>query len=164
MAVQDRKIYDFSSVGTTEVEFRQSIINTRLNLPIGIVTPLRLGYGNAGLLKMNTNVTKQVRDNFRNMLATNWGDRLILYDFGANLKELAFELTNESVELEAISRIRRCVDKYMPFITLHTFQSFNVPSLTDPNGVAKIGVRISYSIKRLGHEVFQDEVIIYAVG
>ena len=163
--VQDRKVYDFASVGTKVLDFRKNILDREDPKPIGILTPVSLGYGPSGLLKMSMDVVPQVRDNFRNMLSTNWGDRLILYDFGANLEELAFELSNENVEMEAIARIKRTTQKYMPFVTLHTFQSFNEPSkLLHGGGMANIGVRITYSIKNLGSTTYTDDVIIHSAG
>ena len=119
--IQDRKVYDFTSVGTKVLDFRKNVLDRQDPRPIGIVTPVSLGYGASGFLKMSMDIVSQVRDNFRNMLSTNWGDRLVLYDFGANLQELAFELTNENVEMEAVARIKRTTEKFMPFITLHTF-------------------------------------------
>lgn len=163
--IQDRKVYDFSSVGTKVLDFQKNVLDRIDPRPIGILTPVALGYGESGLLRMSMDVTQQVRDNFRNMVSTNWGDRLILYDFGANLEELAFELTNENVEMEAVARIKRTTEKYMPFITLHTFQSFNEPSkLSAGGGLANIGVRITYSIKNLGQTTYTDEVIIHSAG
>ena len=164
MAYQDRKVYDFASVGTTVTQFTHQTVDKQRGIPIGIATPVQLGYGNAGLLKMSQSLVSQVKDNFRNMLATNWGDRLVLYDFGANLEELAFELSSENVELEAVARIKRTTEKYMPFITLHTFQSFNEPSMLAKGGLAKIGVRVTYSIKNFGAQIHTDEVIIHAAG
>jgi hypothetical protein len=156
MAIQDRKIYDFSSVGIKVLDFQKNILDRIDAQPIGIVTPVALGYGESGLLKMSMDVTQQVRDNFRNMISTNWGDRLILYDFGANLEELAFELTNENVEMEAVARIKRTTQKYMPF---------NEPSkLKAGGGLANVGVRITYSIKNLGSTTFTDEVIVHSAG
>ena len=164
MAYQDRKVYDFASVGTTVTQFTHQTVDKQRGIPIGIATPVQLGYGNAGLLKMSQSIVSQVKDNFRNMLATNWGDRLVLYDFGANLQELAFELTSGVAETEAIRRIKRCAEKYMPFLVLQTFQVVNLPS-TSKDNLARIGIRVTYSISGIeGTEVYVDEVTIYAAG
>jgi phage baseplate assembly protein W len=162
--IQDRKVYDFSSVGTKTIDFRKNVLERSNPRPIGILTPISLGYGQSGLLKMSRDLVTQVRDNFRNMLSTNWGDRLVLYDFGANLEELAFELTSEGVELEAIARIKRTTEKYMPFITLHTYQTFNEPSKMQRGGMANVGVRVTYSIQNFGPTTYTDEVIIHCAG
>ena len=164
MTQQSRKLYDFSSVGQTTSKFKSEFNNPAADFPIGILTPLRFGYENDGIFKMSKDLITQVRDNFRNMLATNWGDRLMLYDFGANLSELSFEMGNESGDMEAIVRIKNSIDKYMPFIIPQTFESFSEASQTPNAGVEKVGIRITYSISNLSSENFVDEVIIYSAG
>tara|TARA_B100000131_G_scaffold87687_1_gene84529 strand:- start:13709 stop:14218 length:510 start_codon:yes stop_codon:yes gene_type:complete len=161
----NRKKYDFSSVGQTIVSSKNSFIEDESALtPVGILTPLRLGNGSDGLFKMSKDIITQVRDNFRNMLATNWGDRLMLHDFGANLSELAFELGTEVADLEAVMRIKATTEKYMPFVTPITFESFNEPSPYAGGGLALIGVRVTYTIDRVGAEEYADEVVIYTAG
>jgi hypothetical protein len=164
MTQQSRKLYDFSSVGQTTSKFKSEFDNPVADFPIGILTPLRLGYENDGIFKMSKDLITQVRDNFKNMLATNWGDRLMLYDFGANLSELSFEMGNESGDMEAIVRIKNSIDKYMPFIIPQTFETFSEASQTPSEGVGKVGIRITYSISNLSSENFVDEVIIYSAG
>ena len=161
---QDRKTYDFNSVGQTSAKFKKQFREPTENFPIGIRTPLRLGYGNDGIFKMSTDLSIQVRDNFRNMISTNWGERLMLNDFGANLMELAFEMGSEEADLEAVARIHATVKKYMPFINLTTFEPFNEPSEIAEGGLAKIGVRITYTITGFGPDQYQDEIIIYSAG
>lgn len=161
---QNRKTYDFNSVGQTSAKYRKDWKDPAANFPIGIRTPLRFGYGNDGVFKMSTDLATQVRDNFRNMIATNWGERLMLNDFGGNLAELAFEMGNEEGDLEAIARVQATIDKYMPFIKPSTFEPFNEASEIDTTGLTKIGVRISYTIEGLGTDLYQDEIIIYSAG
>lgn len=160
---QDAKIYDFASVGETTVNIQKQYQSAEADVfPIGIMTPIQMGYGNAGLFKMSTNLLHQIRDNFRNMLSTNWGDRLMLYDFGANLEELTFELGNSNTDTEAIARIRRTTEKYMPFVRLVTFQPFDEP-LEHNTGMAKIGVRITYQVEGFS-DMLIEEIILYSAG
>ena len=161
---QDRKTYNFNSVGQTSAKYKKEFRNPTENFPIGIRTPLQLGYGNDGVFKMSTDLATQVRDNFRNMISTNWGERLMLNDFGANLEELAFEMGTEEGDLEAVARIQATINKYMPFINPTTFESFNEASEISEGGLAKIGVRVTYTIEGLGQDLYQDEIIIYSAG
>ena len=160
---QNRKTYDFASVGETQVEFQNRLVDPALNLPIGIKTPLELSYGSSGPFKMRTDLGKQIRDNFLNMLSTNYGDRLMLTDFGANLEELAFELGSEGGDLQAVARIKRTTQKYMPFINLDTFEP-----ITEKDGsgstLAKVGVRVTYSVPSIDLRNQVVEVIIYSGG
>jgi phage baseplate assembly protein W len=158
------KKYDFKSVGRTEVEFQEASINRTAGIPIGIKTPVELSVGsNAGPFRMNQDLGEQIKDNFRNMLATNHGDRVMLYDFGANLQELAFELGAEGGDVKAIQRIRTTTEKYMPFIQLETFEPMREADLVD-SGMATIGVRVVYSVPRI--QLFKQgvEVLIYTAG
>ena len=141
-----RKSYDFKSVGRLEPEFQASLINKVAEIPVGFKTPMELNTGgNTGPFKMRMALAEQIKDNFRNMIATNHGDRLMLFDFGANLEELAFELGTENGDILAINRIRKTTEKYMPFIQLQTFEPIKEASETN-TGLAVVGVRVLYGL------------------
>lgn len=129
---------------------------------IGIKTPLELGSGRDGLFKMHKNLKDQIKDNFKNLLMTNKGERLGNYNFGANLEELAFELASDDIENEAISRINQAISVYMPFISLTSFEAFTDHSNNEHH--ANIGVRVLYAIPSLNVSNESVEVIIRAVG
>ena len=86
-----RKVYSFKSVGLTNVETADQKTITGRNPPIGIKTPVQFADSD-GLFAMHTDVLKNIKDNFKNLLLTNHGERLGLYDFGANLRPLVFDL------------------------------------------------------------------------
>ena len=160
-----RKKYDFASVGelTEDVVSREK---TRAladqELPIGIKVPVELGQSSDGLFKMHYDFESSIEDNFRNMLMTNHGERLGLYDFGANLAELAFELGAEDTDIEAVRRIKRTTSKYMPFIQLMTFEPLT--ESFDNEHVAKVGVRITYKVSALSDKTRQIEAIVFTAG
>ena len=159
-----RKSYDFKSVGRLEPEFRSSLIDTTESVPIGFKTPLEMAsIATGGPFRMRTDLAAQIKDNFRNMIATNHGDRLMLHDFGANLAELAFELGAENTDIMAINRIRRTTEKYMPFVQLQTFEPIKRTNEAT-NGVAVVGVRVIYSVPSLRVREQAVEVIIYTAG
>lgn len=160
-----RKKYDFSSVGESKEDFdarRAKSSQDTAQFPIGIKVPVELGQSNDGLLKMHTDIEKVLADNFRNMIMTNHGERLGLYDFGANLTELAFELGSDDFDSEAIRRIRRTTQKYMPFIQLLTFEPL-VDRINNKE-VAKVGVRITYRVSAVSQKERVIEAIIYTAG
>ena len=162
MADQERKVYSFKSVGSTEQTREERNQNRGLDTPIGIMTPMRLSTSHSDLFEMHTDLSKQIRDNFRNMLATNHGDRLMLHDFGANLLSLAFDLGTETIDSEALRRISRTTEKYMPYISLETFETFSKPS--EDGSLAQVGVSVTYSVPSI--QVFNQrvEALIYAAG
>lgn len=160
-----RKKYDFSSVGESKEDFdarKSKSTQDSIQIPIGIKVPVELGQSNDGLLKMHTDIEKVLADNFRNMIMTNHGERLGLYDFGANLTELAFELGTDNFDSEAIRRIRRTTQKYMPFIQLLTFEP--LVDRVDNKEVAKVGVRITYRVSAVSQKERVIEAIIYTAG
>ena len=162
MADQEKRVYSFKSVGVTDQDKKERNQSRRVNDPIGIVTPMRLSSTHSDLFEMHTDLSKQIRDNFRNMLATNHGDRMMIYDFGANLLPLAFELGAENIDTEALRRISNTTEKYMPYVSLETFETFNRPS--DDGSIAQIGVSVTYSVPSI--QVFNQRVdaLIYAAG
>ena len=156
------KIYDFNSVGTTAKKESDAYSQSNENFPIGIATPVRQSQGSDSLFLMNKDLLSQIRDNFRNMLSTNHGERLMLGDFGANLKPLAYELGSDSGDAEAIARISKTTSKYMPFIALGTFETIKSPSPDET--LTKIGVRVSYTVPQISQNLQQVEVVILSAG
>lgn len=139
-------VIDFKSVGERAASKRfQTEQNT---IPIGIKTPLQFGTQSDGIFSMHFNIADQIQDNFRNLLLTNHGERLGLFDFGANLRELTMEHGSDAFDGEAIVRIKRAIDKYMPFISPRIFESKIQPSRS--GHAEQVDIKIVYDVPRLG--------------
>lgn len=140
----------FKSVGLTgqEIRTQQAALATR-PLPVGIITPLRLGQDNEGLLGMHYTVADTMKNNLRDLIMTNWGERLALYDYGANLAPLVteYELGKNAFDEAAMQRISNAVSKWMPYVQLEGFDSTSQP-LTTQFGLGIILITIDYSIPR----------------
>lgn len=160
MTTNNRKVYSFKSVGELDADNRQNDQTVKVKLPIGIATPVSLGTNS--LLKMHTSQLKVISDNFRNMLMTNHGDRLGFYDFGANLEELTFELGSESADAEATRRIAKTTAKYMPFVSLDTFEPFI--EKFDNQHTGKVGIRVTYTVPKISNDMNAVEVLLYVAG
>ncbi len=152
-------IIDFKSVGERADSEKFKV--TKNEVPIGIKTPLRLGSQNDGIFSMHFSLTDQIQDNFRNLLLTNHGERLGLYDFGTNLRELSLEYGQETFDVEAIRRIRTAISRYMPFIEPRTFESTVVSS---GNAISNIRLMITYDLPNLGVSSKKIEVTISVGG
>tara|TARA_Y100000034_G_scaffold119403_1_gene161166 strand:+ start:2706 stop:3197 length:492 start_codon:yes stop_codon:yes gene_type:complete len=157
--------YSFSSVGETVEEYRQS--NRIEDLvggltPVGIKTPLELGGEKDGLLVMNWTTPLAIKDNLKNLLLTNHGERLGMYDFGANLQELLFELGTDDFDKEAMTRISKAVAKYMPYVSLEGFET--VTEGTTSTGLSMIGIRVTYSVTLASVTDQMIEIILYSAG
>jgi len=113
-----RKKFNFKSSGklSTAKDIIEPVITS---LPIGIKTPLEYSAGKhkENFYKMHFDPASQIKDNFRNLLLTNFGERLGNGGLGANLKSLLYDATNvESIEVEANRRIMLTASKSLPMI------------------------------------------------
>jgi len=158
---QTRKSYSFKSVGLQTKEPTSIEIRAQ-KLPIGIKTPIQVSTDSGGLFVMHKDLDKQLADNLRNLILTNYGERLGFYDFGGNLRPLVFDLGTDEADQEAIRRIKKASNKYMPFISLEGFQVF--VDRFDNKQVAKVGIQVTYKIPRLDTALRSLEVMLYMGG
>jgi phage baseplate assembly protein W len=150
----------FKSVGQAQETVRKEIVPST-PIPIGIKTPLRLS-DKLGLLEMNHSLEDQIADNFRNLLQTNWGERVGLYNFGANLRPLMTEfVSQEDFDFAAVERIRNAVATWMPFIDLIDFSSETDRIENQSTGVIKI--TITYNIPSLRVVDKKIQTVLYVM-
>ena len=157
---QDRKVYSFKSVGDLDDD-RISQAYIPEQTAIGIKTPLQLGNGD-NIYKMHYSLENQIRDNLRNLVLTNKGERLGRYDFGANLLELVTELGSEEADSRAMKRIKRATLKYLPFVNLIGFATET--DHFDNEEVAKVDLFITYTIPRISNDQRGLKVTLYSAG
>lgn len=152
----------FKDVGTKGVS-REALRTVRPNpLPIGIKTPLELDESGKGLFAMHYALRDQLADNLRNLVLSNHGERLALYDFGANLRPLLTEWSNkDDFDKEAMKRIAQAVGKYMSFITLLGYDS--QPNYVENIYTGIIKLTILYSIPSLNLSEETLEVTLYVI-
>tara|TARA_B100000900_G_C20051165_1_gene502041 strand:+ start:38 stop:529 length:492 start_codon:yes stop_codon:yes gene_type:complete len=142
--------FKFKSSGVRKTDHRFTKKSTSPDRPIGFKTPLTLG---DDLFKMHTSPIRQLSDNFRNLIMTNQGERLGMFNFGANLNAIVFEYSNspnfEQLVGEAITNVTQ---KYIPSITIVDIQSAFVDKVekNDANriGLAKVRIRIEYIVPK----------------
>lgn len=158
---RSRKSYSFKSSGKNAITDDTLDLVAKEPPPIGIKTPVEIS-PDKGLFTMHTDVGKQISDNLRNLIMTNYGERLGFYDFGANIRPLVFDLGSEDADQLAISRIKRAVGKYMPFVSLDGFQVF--VDRHDNKEVAKVGIQVTYKIPQLDNYIRSLEVMLYLGG
>ena len=159
---QNQKVYNFDSVGELASETTKFVLEELDKPPIGIKTPIQLEENLDDFLVMHRDLSKQIKDNFKNLLLTNHGERLLLPDYGANIKPLAFELQSEGGITAALRRIKAATEKFMPFINLLTFEPVEIKN--DHSSVAKLGARITYSVPSASIEIQAIEIILYSVA
>ena len=111
---------------------------------------------------MHYNIADTVKDNLRNLLLTNHGERIGQFDFGANLQELTLELGTPAFDTEAMMRITKAVEKYMPFVSLGDFEPLSEKG--DSGGLTRAGVKVSYSVPLAKLTNQAIELILYTAG
>lgn len=152
----------FKSVGKSTVVVRAEEEAERPSIPIGIKTPLR--YGNTALFEMHTDLFDQIRDNLRNLVLTNWGERLAQYDFGANLLELSAErLTRDDYDQEVAARINAAVNKWMPYVSLQEMVPLDQEDLQVKSHVSTVPLRrylLTYDVPSINSAKQSLEIIL----
>lgn len=116
-------------------------------VPIGVKTPLEQS-NDSNLFVMNISFKDQIGQNLTNLISTNYGERLAIVDFGANLLPLVAEYSNkDDFDQEAMARIKTAVSKWMPYVELEAYES--KPNFEDGNFIGEIDILILYSVSRL---------------
>jgi len=150
---------NFKSVGVTS-QTQQSQQTTAAPLPIGIKTPMSLAKDS--LLEMHYDASDQIADNLKNLLLTNWGERVGHYFFGANLRPLTAEFVNlDNFDSEAVVRIKDAVLRWMPFVDLMDFVSET--NRTENKSTGIINVTISYNIQQLNVFGRKLQIVLYVM-
>ena len=142
--------FNFKSSGNRVSDREVNPKITKKEHDIGFKTPLTNAQGRQ-LFDMHTDPAAQLKDNLKNLILTNAGERLGLYDFGADLNALLFDLSSDrNVEAEFVDRINIAVQKYMPGIEIDEVTEVgldrNEKEIANRAGMAKIRLRIRFSI------------------
>ena len=175
-----RKRFSFKSSGKL-VTAREYTAPTIVQYPVGIKTPLEFSVGksNEDFYRMHFDAAAQIKDNFRNLLLTNFGERLGRANLGANLKSLLYDSVDlESVEAEAVRRITVTAGDYLPMVQIKNInvrflgldtQTKDISASPDyqsnrSSGLSGMVVFVSYSIPRLGIDNQAIEAILSIGG
>ena len=110
-----------------EIGIRKALSLVPESKPIGIKTPLERGnllHGET-LFKMHFDILSQVKDNLKNLIMTQQGERLGFPDYGTNLRTIYSNNTysQDQIATFASNNIKKTVNKYMPNIELVEFYS-----------------------------------------
>jgi phage baseplate assembly protein W len=159
------KKYSFKSVGELEPD-NKVITSPRTLTPYGIKTPLAFGKTRTGIFDMYTDPRKAIKDNLRNLLLTNRGERLGRGDIGASLRRLVSEkIPREDFDAAAMRSIQNAVGATMPFVELQDYAStFNEDQTNPTKGMTKIVITVIYSIPQLSVDQDGIEIVIQAIG
>jgi len=93
-------------------------------------------FGNYGLI---TSYAEEVKQNFKNLLLTCPGERMMIPDFGVGLRNFLFEPRNQAIP-KIRQRVHGQVARYMPFVRINKMQfNHNIdPAIVDDTNVLTI--------------------------
>ena len=93
---------------------------------------------------MIDDISTLVKQNFKMLILTNPGERVMIPDFGVGIRAYLFENFNSTVESDIRVAIKKQTQKYLPVINI---QSISFED-TDPD-FNTLSVKIKYSIPAL---------------
>jgi phage baseplate assembly protein W len=94
----------------------------------GVTLPIRRG--NTGMFEQSTTLIQQVRSNFKNLMLTKTGERVMQPTFGTDLHKILFEqITTDTLDLARLTVVN-AVERWMPFLEL---TNFNILAGSDNN-------------------------------
>jgi len=87
-------------------------------------------------------IRENVKQNFKNLVLTAPGERIMLPDFGVGLRNYLFDLNKEVVFAEIKTSIEQQVDTYMPFLDIDSIDLMESAEQKEQT----LALRIRYSI------------------
>ena len=94
---------------------------------------------------LNKAMVDAIRQNFKNLVMTSPGERVMIPDFGVGIKNYLFEVNGPSTYSAIRASINRQVIKYMPFISI-TEILFGTSEFDD----TIVNIKITYEIVPVG--------------
>ena len=117
------------------------------NVKVGIDLPIRRDDGLDGFFATTSTSIEAVKNNIRNLLSTNEGERFFQPNLGLNLRKLLFEhITNENL-LGVQDAILDKIEFWLPFVEVRDIRVLSRNNTTDI-GANEIRVKILFNIKQ----------------
>ena len=114
---------------------------------VGIDLPIRRGDGLDGFFATTSTTIEAVKNNIRNLLQTEEGERFFQPNLGIGLRRLLFEHITEENLLGVQDAILDKIEFWLPFVEVRDIQLLSRDKTTDV-GVNEIRVKILFNIKQ----------------
>ena len=104
-----------------------------------------------GFYVLTKTIAQNTKQNFKNLLLTSPGERVMIPDFGVGLKRLLFKNVSFQLKNEISDRIYTQTEKYMPVLIINEVEFFdrdNTPTEIADNTLA---IKVTYSMP--SHEI-----------
>ncbi|HEU5118710.1 MAG TPA: GPW/gp25 family protein [Isosphaeraceae bacterium] len=114
-------------------------------MPISVTFPLALSTGSLGYLEPTSDIVSALESNVRQLLLTNWGERLMHPDFGCNFREFLFEQKTGALRTVIAERVKSQLGKWLPFLNLvGLFVTFSEEDTAIPDPGFQIELQLTY--------------------
>jgi len=128
---------------------------------ISVALPLVLD-NTDGPYKLNKNLGQVVRQNFKNLLLTSPGERIMIPTFGVGLKRMLFENFSSRTKERIVTAIQEQVDDFMPFVEI---ERILFSTNEDDKNIAlnELRIRIQYGVSTINFSdtlEFTEEITI----
>lgn len=100
-----------------------------------------------GYYALTKTIAANTKQNLKNLLLTSPGERVMIPDFGAGLRNYLFSNQYETIEADITYRIEDQIGRYMPFIEINNIEYMrNEPQHTNSGAHQRLDVQIFYSV------------------
>ena len=117
------------------------------NVKVGIDLPIRRGDDLDGFFATTSTTIEAVKNNIRNLLQTEEGERFFQPTLGVGLRKLLFEHINEDNLIGIQDTILDKIEFWLPFVEVRDIQVLSRDDTTDI-GANEIRVKILFNIKQ----------------
>ena len=121
------------------------IIDRDDNIQVGIDFPFSVSGDGSGAVASTSTTIEAVKNNIRNLLQTNPGERLMQPNLGVELRSVIFQQIDESTLIAIQDIILDKIEFWLPFVEVKDIQLLEDPRKTDMN---EIIVKVLFNIKR----------------
>jgi len=121
------------------------IIDRDDNIKVGIDFPFSVSGNGSGAVASTSTTIEAVKNNIRNLLQTNPGERLMQPNLGVELRGILFQQIDESTLIAIQDIILDSVEYWLPFVEVQDIQIMEDNQNIDTN---KIVVKILFNIKQ----------------
>ena len=115
------------------------------NIFIGIDLPFRKSTGTEGYFASTSTTIEAVKNNIRNIINTNQGERIMQPQLGINLRKYLFEQFSDEVVFSIQNDIVDTFKKWLPFVEIQDIQ-VNMSNSNDSIGKNTMNITIVFNI------------------
>lgn len=135
--------------------FQAQQVTRKVNGLVGLAPLFPLTFSKEGPYNLITELKDLVKQNFKNLILTEPGERIMDSEFGVGLKQYLFENVTVDLQNRIVENINQQKAKYMSYLNIDNIEIEN-----DMNNSNSLNISIYYSIPSLSIR----DVLSVAIG